>query len=521
MLEANEVTETLASTETLGYRHVPLRPSRKLQAGSLSSRNNAVLVESPRRIRLRPDYEIVAYDLLMVWDLLSVLVAGYGCVLGRWLTDPAPYLSPSLALWQGPLPLVGALLAPLILRQNRERRMHWQPLLGKLTFRVAILFGLLLAIGVLTGTLDHNSQPVLAIWAMATFGAAISGRLLLAAHIRDLKRRGVLRERVAIVGAGSLAERLLQALSQESGPGSECAGVFDDRPPLYRSAHMPIAGSISDLVELGKRWPLDRVILALPKLSARQLLRLLGQLKALDAEIAVCPQRVDLVLPCLGIERVGDLQLLKLAPRAICGWGVVLKALEDKVLGALLLLLALPIMGLCALAVRLEGSGPIIFRQSRHGWNNSVFQVFKFRTMIWLDEASAGRMTQTTRGDPRITRVGSFLRKTSLDELPQLFNVLRGEMSLVGPRPHAVTMRTQDRLCSEILAEYAHRHRVKPGITGLAQVNGCRGATEEFEQIRRRVAYDLSYVENWSLLLDLKILALTPLRLVLHSENAF
>src|SRR6185437_13349397 len=173
-------------------------------------------------------------------------------------------LSASPAWWQDPLPLIGALLAPLVLRQNRGRRVRWRPLLGALAFRIAILFALLLAIGTLTDALDHLSQPWLAIWAVAAFGAAIAGRLLWAAHIRGLKQRRILRERVAIVGAGPLAERLLQALSQESDLGSEIAGVFDDRPLLNRSTHIPIAGSISDLVELGKRWPLDRVILALP-----------------------------------------------------------------------------------------------------------------------------------------------------------------------------------------------------------------------------------------------------------------
>jgi polysaccharide biosynthesis protein PslA len=183
--------------------------------------------------------------------------------------------------------------------------------------------------------------------------------------------------------------------------------------------------------------------------------------------------------------------------------------------------LVLPLMAAIAIAIRLDSPGPVLFHQRRHGQNNTEFNILKFRTMYWRGSNGNGPLEQTRRVDGRVTRVGHFLRRSSLDELPQLFNVLRGEMSLVGPRPHPVSMRTENRLGSEIIPNYPLRHRVKPGMTGWAQINGYRGATSTAEQIRRRVEYDMFYIENWSVLFDLKILALTPIKLIIDNDMAY
>lgn len=223
--------------------------------------------------------------------------------------------------------------------------------------------------------------------------------------------------------------------------------------------------------------------------------------------------------PPPAVGQVGDtLPVMLLADRPIKRWGAVLKSGADRVLAALLTLLLAPLLAGIALAIRLDSPGAVLFTQRRHGFNNSEFDIYKFRTMR---VATAGvALQQTVRGDPRVTRVGRFLRKWSLDELPQVFNVLGGTMSLVGPRPHAVNMRTEQRLGHEITDIYPHRHRVMPGITGWAQINGARGATDTVAQLQRRITLDLHYVENWSPLLDLKILTLT-FREVLRATNAF
>jgi lipopolysaccharide/colanic/teichoic acid biosynthesis glycosyltransferase len=206
------------------------------------------------------------------------------------------------------------------------------------------------------------------------------------------------------------------------------------------------------------------------------------------------------------------------ADRPISPGGAAAKRAEDLLVGGLLTLLLLPLLALIALAIRLDSAGPVLFRQRRHGLDNAEFDILKFRTMRHGPAAAA--LQQTTRDDPRVTRVGRWLRAFSLDELPQLFNVVAGSMSLVGPRPHATQMRTANLLGSEITADYVQRHRVKPGITGWAQVHGARGATEHAAQLQRRVDLDLHYIAHWSIALDLWILLLTA-RVVAQRTNAF
>jgi exopolysaccharide biosynthesis polyprenyl glycosylphosphotransferase len=199
---------------------------------------------------------------------------------------------------------------------------------------------------------------------------------------------------------------------------------------------------------------------------------------------------------------------MHIASAPLSGWSGLVKIAEDKIVAGAVLLMFAPLLLLIAAAVKFDSAGPVFFRQKRYGFNNQLIEVWKFRSMYHhMSDVHAERLT--TRGDPRVTRVGAFLRKTSLDELPQLFNVLRGEMSIVGPRPHPLKAKAGGRLYEEVVAEYAVRHKVKPGLTGWAQVNGWRGETEVDEQIIKRVEHDLYYIENWSLWLDIKILLMT------------
>jgi exopolysaccharide biosynthesis polyprenyl glycosylphosphotransferase len=199
---------------------------------------------------------------------------------------------------------------------------------------------------------------------------------------------------------------------------------------------------------------------------------------------------------------------------------VLVKMVFDKMIGVLALIAISPVLLLTALAIRLDSRGPILFKQKRYGFNNELVEVYKFRSM-YVDKLDATASKLVTRDDPRVTRVGRFIRKTSIDELPQLFNVvLRGDLSLVGPRPHAIHAKAADRQYDEVVEGYFARHRVKPGITGWAQIHGWRGETDTQEKIQARVDHDLYYIENWSLWLDLYILAVTPLSLV-KTQNAY
>ena len=469
--------------------------------------------------RLGPAYELIASDLLVIWDAAMMPVTA---ALSLFVWHVVALGTPPALGWLQmhlSLPIVGGLIAPLVLYDGPGERDRPRKGAFGTTLRVVALFALVLAIGVCTGVVGAIPIIGVGLWVASAIAAALGGRALLARHLRSLRRRRVLSERVAIIGGGVAAERLRADLHRTRDGAVVVAGIFDDALPSSRGFGR-IDGTVEELIELGKTWPLDSVLVATPPPREDESAALLRRLMSLDADIMV-PQHAAAAAAAPMCDRRLAPRYVPLARRPIRGWGIVLKSLEDKVLAAALLLLTAPLIALCALFVRMESPGPIIFRQRRHGRNNAEFEVLKLRTMAWQGEEASAGAAQTRRDDPRVTRVGHFLRRTSLDELPQLINVLKGEMSIVGPRPHPVAMRTQGRLCSEIVPEYAHRHRVRPGLTGLAQVNGCRGAAELPEQVRRRVQYDLAYIENWSLLSDLKIIALTPWRLLTHRSSAF
>ena len=208
-----------------------------------------------------------------------------------------------------------------------------------------------------------------------------------------------------------------------------------------------------------------------------------------------------------------------MADRPISDWNLIFKWVFDMVVAASALIVLSPVMIATAIAVKLDSKGPVFFKQKRHGFNNELIEVYKFRSMR-TDMADAAATKLVTKDDPRVTRVGKFIRKTSIDELPQLFNVLRGELSIVGPRPHALQAKADNLLYYEAVDGYFARHKVKPGITGWAQIHGWRGETDTVEKILQRVQHDLYYIEKWSILLDVYILFMTPIRL-LNSENAY
>ncbi|MBL6749315.1 MAG: exopolysaccharide biosynthesis polyprenyl glycosylphosphotransferase [Nevskia sp.] len=470
--------------------------------------------------KLSRDAAQLAVDLLPLADLASLLLGGYLATLAYSLLGHQGTVA---ELWQECRDriIVIALLGPLVLYDRQLRYSACGITLGALLRRVSLGFvklaGVALALGFASRSIDTLPRSLAAIWLGAAFLLALGSRIALVKHLRLLERRGILSETVAVVGAGPVADRLIRHLLQTRAESIEIVGIFDDRTrggdaEATRSAAGTFqpTGTVSDLVELGKARKIDWVLLTIPCSAERRLMSIVHSLKTLAVSVGLCPESVGLMLPFRMINYVGDgLPVTMLADRPIRHWNAVLKSAEDLVLGGLITLLLLPVMAVIAVAIRLDSPGPILFRQRRHSANNDVFDVFKFRTMRWAPEASTGALRQTGVNDDRITPLGRFLRKTSLDELPQLFNVLRGEMSLVGPRPHAVNMRTEERLGHEIIDAYPHRHRVKPGMTGWAQVNGSRGATETVEQLRRRVELDIHYVENWSLAFDLKILLMT------------
>ena len=322
-------------------------------------------------------------------------------------------------------------------------------------------------------------------------------------------RRQIYAPRTVLVGGGPVAARLLDAMRQRKDPAApRWLGYIDDHPSADAAIGLVFLGGLSELLELIRRGGVDQVIIALPWSAGAPLLELIGKL-------AECPVRIRLApdLEHASPDHRADRTLLDLAEPPLSGWTSLLKRGEDLVLAGIGLVLFVVPMAMIWLAIRLDSPGPALFRQSRTGFNNRDFAMLKFRTMQHCFADPDGSR-QAVPGDPRITRVGGFLRRTSLDELPQIFNVLAGDMSLVGPRPHAPGTRAGSRKFDEVVAHYASRHRVRPGLTGLAQVRGLRGPTDTEATLARRVDSDLEYIEHWSIWLDLVVLARTAVAVV-------
>ena len=373
----------------------------------------------------------------------------------------------------------------------------------------------LLAFGFALKVSEHFSRVWLFSWSLATVAAIIILRTIAAHFLRQMSRAGgAFARRVAIVGATNLAEKFAERASDPEN-GVSIAGIYDAGfGNADETHHVAARGDLTDLAKAARQNDIDDIIIATPEATSEEMARLIRRLSNLPVSIAICPNAHWLEHHGGEISLVAGARVLSLYRRPLEGWGSVLKNLEDFVLGAVLLVVCSPFLLMIAAAIKIQGKGPIFFAQQRHGFNNAVFKIYKFRTMTVSEDGE--KIVQATPDDPRITPLGKFLRRYSLDELPQLFNVVRGEMSLVGPRPHALA---HNHHYARAIENYSGRHKVKPGITGWAQVNGYRGETSENEQMEQRVRYDLEYVDNWSLWFDLKILILT-VKAVVFPKNA-
>jgi Undecaprenyl-phosphate glucose phosphotransferase len=319
---------------------------------------------------------------------------------------------------------------------------------------------------------------------------------------------GALTPNIVLVGATKHAETLIrEALRRRD---LNVLGIFDDR--LARSPRaiegVPVLGTADDLLTHKMTPYVDRVVLAIDPRAEARVRELNARLRTLPNEVTVMVEPDGEAETRLALDRLASAPLADVQGPADDDRRAFNKRLQDLIIGLTALVLLAPVMALIAVAIRLDSPGPIFFRQRRHGFNHEEIVVWKFRSMK-QEAADATASRQVTHDDDRVTRVGKFIRKTSLDELPQLINVLTGEMSLVGPRPHAIGMKTGHVESARLVADYAHRHRIKPGMTGWAAVNGSRGPLHTAQDVRRRVQLDIDYVERQSLWRDLWIMAIT------------
>jgi Undecaprenyl-phosphate glucose phosphotransferase len=356
-----------------------------------------------------------------------------------------------------------------------------------------------------------------ATWFVTAYILLVVARGAFLVMLDKWQKNGDLSYNIVVVGAGEFGEALLQHLGRQRNGPARVIGLFDDRETRIpdKVAGHSVKGTIDDLLLFVRSNRIDQIVIALPWSAHERLGVILQKLATVAIDVKLCPSEAAFKIPNMGFESVAGIPMLTILKPPLTGWSRILKAVEDHVLGAIILLIIGPLMLFIALGIMLTSGGPVLFRQQRYGFNNNEFTVFKFRSMISAPQS--GHLVQARRDDPRVTSFGRFLRRTSLDELPQLFNVMRGEMALVGPRPHAVEHNEE---YAEIIDRYLVRHKVKPGITGWAQVNGFRGETSTPSLMHQRVQHDLQYIENWSFLFDLKILALT-LFIGFMDDNAY
>jgi Undecaprenyl-phosphate glucose phosphotransferase len=315
---------------------------------------------------------------------------------------------------------------------------------------------------------------------------------------------------VAVVGLGSSCTQIVWQCLQQAERGLDVVGVFGESSEMQERGYClgcSVGGNVEDLLVLAQSRQLDAVILAIPVAAERRIQNVTARLREIAVDVYLHDERADFGMrPSEGV--LSDLPIRLIERRPLSQSAAFLKAVEDRLLAAGILLAIAPLLLGIAVLIKLDSPGPVIFRQKRYGLNNRLIEIFKFRT-LHIGQSDTNAEQLVTRNDSRVTRIGAFLRRTSLDELPQFLNVLRGDMSVVGPRPHALSAKAGVLQYDEIVGDYATRHRVKPGITGWAQINGWRGETTTAEHIEQRVAHDFFYIENWSLRFDLKIVLKT------------
>jgi Undecaprenyl-phosphate glucose phosphotransferase len=443
--------------------------------------------------------------LLRVADMISIIVLG---LIFCW-AGPGQEESIPLVNWFEII--LGAILG--VIYTDIGRAYNFNSLKNTKTqfYKITITWGGAFLSLLVIEFIGADEAGMLQSWLIAWFLTAWSALILLRIGTRLVIERwhqqGRLAIRVAIVGDGIPAFNYARRLYDVDSDNLNIVGVFVERScPLQRS------GSIDDLCRLAMTDGLDEIVIILPWNSHSEFYAAVRKLSVFPVNIKLYTDTPRFAIRGLKVQE----GLLTLQSRPLIGWGGLLKRAEDVMVATVLLCLLAPVFLLIGLAIKLDSRGPVFFRQERFGFNNNNISVFKFRSM-YHDPLPNPLVPQAQRNDPRVTRVGAFLRQTSLDELPQLFNVLYGNMSLVGPRPHATA---HNRKYSRLIDGYLGRHRMKPGITGWAQVNGYRGETDTVEKMRLRVDHDLFYINNWSFFLDLKIVAMTVPEL-LRRRNAY
>lgn len=368
---------------------------------------------------------------------------------------------------------------------------------------------ILMMTGYFTKTGADFSRVVIGVWLTVTPCILVLWRFTLKQFISQLYSRGYYTQKAAIIGATENGIALAGELNLKENPGIVLEGFYDERTEnrIPGKLNAPLCGTVIDALEKARQGELKHIYIAMPLCAKGRITKFLEKFSDTTANTYLVPDFFNYDLLYSRWSHVGKIQILSVFDTPFNGLTAWVKRTEDVVLSTIILILISPLLVAISIGVKLSSPGPVLFKQDRYGLDGKKIKVWKFRSMSTMDNGDI--VKQATRKDPRITRFGAFIRRTSLDELPQFINVLQGTMSIVGPRPHAVAHNEEYRA---IVGRYMLRHKVKPGITGWAQINGYRGEIDTITKMEKRVEYDLAYIQRWSLLMDIKIIYLTTLR---------
>jgi Undecaprenyl-phosphate glucose phosphotransferase len=480
-----------------------------------STESRAHIAREVSKIRFSISSQVIP-GLMKGFDTLVILSSGlisYSLIVADYVQDPGYYAAAVAFVW----------LATIML-MNFAGLYQFEPIMRPLAFvdKIVIAFAttflFLLSAAFSLKISTEYSRIWIGSFALSACFATLLLRLYASRVLACLADWRFFSRNVVIVGANEQAEKLLDHIAKVQPRFVSVLGFFTERSREAAAGfdRCPVLGTLDGLTSFIRRNHVDDVIISLPWAADERIVKIVNVLRELPVNVYLGADLIGFRLPFRQPpDHFGGTPLVEVMGRPLAGWGGIQKAALDYGLGMVLTLLLLPVMIVIAIAIKLESKGPVLFRQERYGFINKVFPIYKFRTMKARPPEKI--TVQATRNDPRVTCVGRFLRRMSLDELPQLFNVLNGTMSLVGPRPHAVD---HNEAYAQMIRGYFARHRVKPGLTGWAQVNGCRGEIKTLEDMEARVRHDIYYAENWSLLFDLKILLKTVV-IVLTGRNAY
>ena len=493
-------TKSSAKSDILHAEQISIPIPAQLPGRSSYSLNTASSLVGVVDVLILLATGVVIYSYFIGWDHINI-----GLYI---LAMIVPSFAAVAALKQAGLYEVGAICNPT-------------DQLPKIIATLALTFLVCLALAFALKISDAFSRSWVFSWFLSSALLLCVARILWQIPLLRWAKKGLVARSIVIVGASEQAIKFIDQLNLSDEPWLKITGIFDDRRAQIGSTFMqlPVLGTMDDLITFARESQVDDIVVTLPWDADKRLRGIIKKLEELPVNIRIGADLAGFLRERPTYCSIAGVPMLNIVSRPFDGWKYVIKQTEDKIIGLLLLILFSPVMAVIAAAIKLESPGPVFFRQKRYGFNNELINIYKFRTMNHHLEDQDGEI-QTIRKDPRVTKFGALLRHTSLDELPQLFNVLKGEMSIVGPRPHPTKTKAAGKLFQEVVREYSVRHKVKPGITGWAQINGWRGETDTKRKIRKRVECDLYYIENWSLLLDLRILAQTAF-IGLVKKNAY